>query len=232
MQDGASAGVLTRRQELAETGVFLLLIVPSMALSFFTAAGQSPLSFPLIAASTILRDVGLVALILLLLSRGRQPVTTVGWVRGTVGRETMVGILLTAPVLVGMQVLNAVLRAAGLPGPRTPATGLLPAPHVADLLLAVVLVTVVAIAEETIFRGYLISRLTRVLRSRTWAMLLSSALFSIGHGYQGVAGVLTVGATGMIFALVYVWRHSLVAPIVTHFCVDLIAIVVVPLLLH
>ncbi|MEV5987697.1 CPBP family intramembrane glutamic endopeptidase [Streptomyces sp. NPDC052051] len=231
MQDGSSTGGLTRRQELAETGVFLLLIVPSMALSFLTV-GQSPLPFPLIAASTILRDVGLVALILLLLSRGRQSVATVGWVRGSVGRETMVGIVLTVPVLVGMQVLNAVLRAAGLPGPRTPATGLLPAPHVADLLLAVVLVTVVAIAEETIFRGYLISRLTRVLRSRTWAMLLSSALFSVGHGYQGVVGVLTVGATGMVFALVYMWRQSLVAPIVTHFCVDLIAIVVVPLLVH
>jgi len=231
MHDEPSAGVVTRRQELAETGVFLLLIVPSMALSF-VVVGQESLPFPLIASSTILRDVALVALILLLLSRGRQPVAAIGWVRRTVWREIVVGLVLFAPVLVGMQVLNAALRTAGLPGPRTPATGLLPTPHFGDLLLAVVLVAVVAIAEETIFRGYLILRLTSVLRSRAWAVLLSSAVFSIGHGYQGGAGVLTVGATGVAFAVVYLWRRSLVAPIVMHFCLDLVTIVLVPLLLH
>ncbi|MGW3497675.1 CPBP family intramembrane glutamic endopeptidase [Streptomyces sp. NPDC001020] len=214
---------------MAETGVFLLLIVPSMALSFLVV-GQGTLPFPLIAAATILRDVALVALILLLLSRGRQSVAAVGWVRRTVGREIIVGIVLSVPVLIGMQVLNAALRTAGLSGPRTPATGLLPAPHFGSLLLAVVLVAVVAIAEETIFRGYLILRLTSVLRSRVWAVLLSSAVFSIGHGYQGAAGVLTVAATGVAFAIVYLWRQSLVAPIVMHFCLDLVPVVLVPLL--
>ncbi|MER7876314.1 CPBP family intramembrane glutamic endopeptidase [Streptomyces solisilvae] len=229
MQDEPSVKGLTRRQELAETAVFLLLILPSMALSFL-AVGQGALPFPLVAATTILRDAGLVALILLLLARARQPVAAIGWVRRTVGREIILGVVLSVPVLIGVTALNAALRTAHLSGPRTLPTGLVPAPRFGTLLLAVVLVAVVAVAEETIFRGYLLLRFTRLLRSRAGAVLLSSVVFSIGHGYEGSAGVLTVGVTGVVFAIVYLWRRSLVAPIVMHFCLDFITIVLVPLL--
>jgi hypothetical protein len=44
-----------------------------------------------------------------------------------------------------------------------------------------------------------------------------------------VAGVVTVGAMGLVFALVYMWRKSLVAPIVMHFLQDFIGIVLLPL---
>ncbi|WP_030842248.1 CPBP family intramembrane glutamic endopeptidase [Streptomyces hygroscopicus] len=229
MQHGPSAEFLSRRQELAETGVFLLLIMPSMALSFL-AVGQGRLPFSLAAVATVLRDVGLVALILLLLSRGRQTVAAIGWVRRGAGREIAWGIVLSAPVLVGMSALAAALRSAGLSGTRSSASGLLPAPTPGEVLLAVALVAVVAVAEETIFRGYLILRFASVLRSRPWAVVLSSAVFSVGHGYEGGAGVLTVGTTGLVFAVVYLWRRSLLAPIVMHFSVDLVGIVLVPLL--
>jgi membrane protease YdiL (CAAX protease family) len=36
--------------------------------------------------------------------------------------------------------------------------------------------------------------------------------------------------TGLVFALVYVWRQSLVAPVVMHLVFNLLAIVVAPLL--
>lgn len=32
--------------------------------------------------------------------------------------------------------------------------------------------------------------------------------FALGHGYEGSAGVVTVGVMGMVFALVYLWRGS------------------------
>ena len=173
MQDESLAGILTRRQEMAETGVFLLLIVPSMAFSFLAPAGQGSLPFPLLAAATILRDVGLVALILLLLSRARQPVAAVGWVRRGIGLEILVGLGLFSAVLIGSQLLAAALHGAGLSKRQPSATGLLPSPDVGELLLAVVMVVVVAVAEETIFRGYLILRFKRVLQNRTSAVLLS-----------------------------------------------------------
>jgi membrane protease YdiL (CAAX protease family) len=60
--------------------------------------------------------------------------------------------------------------------------------------------------------------------------LLSAGIFSLGHGYEGSAGVVTVGVMGAVFALVYLWRRSLVAPMMMHFLQDFIGIVLVPLL--
>jgi len=88
----------------------------------------------------------------------------------------------------------------------------------------------VALTEETIFRGYLILRLRAVRRSSVLAVVLSAAIFSLGHGYEGTAGVMTVGVMGAIFAIIYLWRKSLVAPIVMHFLQDFVGIVLVPIL--
>ncbi len=84
--------------------------------------------------------------------------------------------------------------------------------------------------EETIFRGYLILRFREVTSNTAAAVLLSAVLFSLGHGYEGSAGVVTVGVMGLVFALVYLRRRSLVAPMVMHFLQDFIGIVLVPLL--
>ena len=56
-------------------------------------------------------------------------------------------------------------------------------------------------------------------------------MFAFGHTYEGFAGVLIVGVMGVVFALVYVWRKSLVAPIVMHALQDLLGIVIAPWLL-
>jgi uncharacterized protein len=94
--------------------------------------------------------------------------------------------------------------------------------------LAAFLVVVVAIAEETIFRGYLLLRFRGINLSLSWAVVLSAVIFSLGHGYEGSSGVVTVGAMGLLFALVYLWRQSLVAPMVMHFLQDFIGIVLAP----
>jgi membrane protease YdiL (CAAX protease family) len=227
MQGPALPRALTRRQETVELGVFLLLIVPSLVLSFVDT-GQGTVAFPLVAIATITRDAGLLALILLLLSRDRQPVATIGWVRRGAWREAGLGLALSVPVLIGAQLLQAALQAAGLSAPM-PSSALLPSGP-GELLLGVVLVVVVAITEESVFRGYLILRFGNVLRSRAWAVVVSSVIFSVGHGYEGGAAVVTVGVTGLVFALVYIWRQSLVAPVVMHLVLDLVAIVLVALL--
>jgi membrane protease YdiL (CAAX protease family) len=90
---------------------------------------------------------------------------------------------------------------------------------------------VVAIAEETIFRGYLILRFRALVGGTGWAVLLSAVVFSLGHGYEGTAGVVTVGFMGLAFALAYVWRKSLVMPMTMHFLQDFLSIVILPSLL-
>ncbi len=99
-----------------------------------------------------------------------------------------------------------------------------------QIFLALALVSVVAVSEETIFRGYLLLRFGATMRSMSMAVICSSLVFALGHGYEGTAGLATVGVMGIVLALVYLWRQSLVAPMVIHFLQDFVGIVVVSVL--
>ena len=224
------AGPAGRRGQLIEVGVFLFLIVPSMALSFLIAQQQDQLGFALSAVATILRDLSLVALILFFLWRAGESPRALGWTRRHVGRDIAIGAALFVPLFFGARWFESLLMSLGFTAPASAPTSLVPPRRVADLMLALVLVIVVAISEETIFRGYLLLRFRPVLRSTGLALLVSSAVFALGHGYEGSAGALTVGTIGAVFGAVYLWRRSLVAPATMHFLLDAIAIVVVPLL--
>jgi membrane protease YdiL (CAAX protease family) len=213
-------------EQLVEVSVFLFLIVPSMALSFF-AVKQGSLSFVLVAFATILRDLALVSLILFFLWRNGEPINWIGWTFKNSWKEIGLGIGLYIPFFIAAGFLERALQVAGLSVPSTPLPSMA-AEGMGELLLAIALVAVVALGEETIFRGYLILRLKAITTSPTAAALLSATIFSLGHGYEGSAGVVTVGVMGVIFALIYIWRQSLVAPIVMHFLQDFIGIVLLP----
>lgn len=220
---------LSRKIQATEVAVFLLLIVPSLVLSLFVIR-QGQLSFVLSATAIIFRDLGLVCLILFFIWRNGEPVSRVGWTwRRPVG-EIIIGVGCFVPVFFVAAFLDRLFLRAGLSAPATPLPSFLSDRGPVEALLAVVLVTVVAVAEETIFRGYLLLRFQPILRRTTASVLLSSAVFALGHGYEGTAGLATVGTMGAVFAVVYLWRGSLVAPIVMHFLQDFLTIVLLPLL--
>ena len=218
-----------RRVQLIEVVVFLFLIVPSMALSFLVVK-QGNLSFVLTAVATILRDLALVSLIFFFLWRNGEPVASIGWTSRNIREEIALGLWLFIPLFYGMIFLERLLQASGFSAPATPLPSFLVIKGPAQSLLATLLVIIVAVAEETIFRGYLILRLQTVFTSPAAAVVLSAAIFALGHGYEGSAGVVTVGVMGLALALVYRWRQSLVAPMVMHFLQDFVGIVVLPLL--
>ena len=229
MVDSNSISKDNRKEQIAEVSVFLFLIIPSMALSFF-AIKQGSLNFVLVAISVILRDLALVSLILFFIWRNKEPATWIGWTSKNSKKEIALGTMLFIPFSLATGLLEKGLQAIGLSVPSTPLPSFLAARGMAEFLLALVLVVIVALAEETIFRGYLILRLKAVTANPTAAVLLSAAIFSLGHGYEGSAGVVTVGVMGLVFALIYMWRKSLVAPIVMHFLQDFIGIVLLPVL--
>jgi membrane protease YdiL (CAAX protease family) len=218
-----------RRVQRIEVAVFLLLIVPSMALSFLVVR-QGNLSFVLTAVATILRDLGLVSLIFFFLWRNGERIDAIGWTVRNIREEVALGLWLFIPLFYGMAFLERALQAAGLSAPSTALPSFLLAKGIGQSLLASLLVVVVAAAEETIFRGYLILRLQAVFARPVAAAVLSAAIFALGHGYEGSAGVVTIGVMGLVFALVYLWRQSLVAPMVMHFLQDFIGIVLLPIL--
>jgi membrane protease YdiL (CAAX protease family) len=222
---------LTRGEQLRETSVFLFLIAPSMVFSFF-AIRQGALTFEVTAWAIVLRDLGLVALVAFFLWRNGEAQSQAGWSVQTGWNEVLMGVIMFAILSSASGLLDQLLRSAGLSGPSTPLPKFLEAKGAWEYVLATVLVVVVAVAEETMFRGYLILRLSGITGSTALAVALSSVIFALGHGYEGTAGVFTVGFMGLVFALVYVWRKSLVAPVVMHFLQDFIAIVLLPLLSH
>ena len=215
-----------RRKHGVELCVFLLLVVPSMAISL-VAKRTEDLSFVVVAAATALRDVALVALVLFFLWRNGEPRACIGWTTKRVAREVVLGVVLFPVAAVAAGVVTAALRALGLSSMQHPPRSLSPEGPL-QTALAVGLVVVVAISEETIFRGYLLGRIRELSRSATLAVLLSTTIFMLGHGYEGIAGMVGVFVLGLSFALVFLWRKSLVASITMHFMQDLFAMVIVP----
>jgi membrane protease YdiL (CAAX protease family) len=67
--------------------------------------------------------------------------------------------------------------------------------------------TLAAVGEEFVYRGYLLTRIARPLGGtpRAWlgALAVTSILFGVGHGYQGVSGMISAGLGGFAFGLLY-----------------------------
>ena len=226
----ATVGVqFDKREQLIEVAVFLFLIGPSLVLSFFVI-GQGNISFMVTAISTILRDLSLLSLIFFFLWRNKEVISQLGWTRRHVWDDILMGVGLFVPLCLGAAVLEQILRAIGFSAPSAPLPALEPSRSATEMLVALALVTIVAVTEETIFRGYLMLRFKAVLGSSFWNVLLSAFIFSLGHGYEGSAGVVTVGVMGVALGLAYTWRGSLVTPITMHFLQDFVSIVLVPLL--
>ena len=77
-----------------------------------------------------------------------------------------------------------------------------------------------ALSEEIAFRGYVITRL-RILSGSYWiGAILGSAAFSLGHLYQGFAGVLLTFIYGMLFSGLFIARKSVFPCIIAHFLQD------------
>jgi uncharacterized protein len=171
-----------RKLQFLEVLVFLSLIVPSMALSFF-ANRKGSMGFELVAYATILRDLALIGLVAFFLWRNNEPLSRIGWNFRSARKEITLGAVLFVPLLFATSILEQTLQSAGLSSPSTPLPQFLTARGWGEFALAFLLVVVVAIAEETIFRGYLILRFQAVTGSTLASALLSSIVFSLGHGY-------------------------------------------------
>ncbi|MGA7541128.1 MAG: CPBP family intramembrane glutamic endopeptidase [Steroidobacteraceae bacterium] len=84
----------------------------------------------------------------------------------------------------------------------------------------VVLAATAGICEELIYRGLLLNFLGAVSRSLWTGVLLSSAVFGLGHAYQGRKGVIATSILGLVFAGIYVFTRSLYAGQLLHFMID------------
>jgi membrane protease YdiL (CAAX protease family) len=86
------------------------------------------------------------------------------------------------------------------------------------------LVSVTAgICEEVLYRGFLI----RYLSNGPWhvglwiALAIASISFGLGHGYQGLSGIIGTAVLGAIMAMLFLASGSLWLPMALHAIIDL-----------
>lgn len=87
----------------------------------------------------------------------------------------------------------------------------------------------VAVLEEGIYRGFLMTETAKVLGTGTFAVLIniiySSLVFGLSHGYQGRSGMLSTGIVGIILGSIFVLSDfNLWLVIFTHGFIDTIGI--------
>ena len=82
------------------------------------------------------------------------------------------------------------------------------------------------VCEEILYRGFLIWYVSRytgtTLPGLAAAVILATAVFGLGHAYQGAKGVVQVSALALLAGVLYVWTGSLLVVIPLHVAVDVI----------
>ena len=77
-----------------------------------------------------------------------------------------------------------------------------------------------ALAEEFLYRGYLLTVIARAFHSAGWALGLSSAAFGLAHLYQRPNGMIRAAALGALLGWPVVRTESLYPSIAAHFLID------------
>jgi membrane protease YdiL (CAAX protease family) len=90
--------------------------------------------------------------------------------------------------------------------------------------------TFAAFGEEVIFRGYLMNRIADLVgRTPTgWIISLfgSSLIFGLGHGYQGLAGIINTATIGVLLGILYlITKRNLWVNIICHGVIDSISLI-------
>ena len=86
------------------------------------------------------------------------------------------------------------------------------------------------ICEEILYRGFLLHYLHTMPfhLNLTWALVVSSLIFGIGHSYQGVAGMVSTAVIGFLLGVMFLITGSLWLPIVVHAVMDLRVLAMLP----
>lgn len=223
----------SRRRDLAELLVFVSLFLPRIVGSYMIG-GHGSATFLYTALVTILSDLPPVALIGYFLWRNGESRRAIGLKAQGWWREALLGVGLYIPYAMVIGGVSWCLMTLCGKRPTIPTipTFLQPTRDGLGYTLAVVLLIVVAFSEEVVFRGYLMLRLKSVTGHMAWAIGVSAMLFALAHGYQSWISICAIVAIGLIFSLIYLWRRSLVAPMVIHFIQDFMAMIIAPLLMH
>ncbi len=95
------------------------------------------------------------------------------------------------------------------------------------IVLLVVVLPIIATAEELLFRAAIIGAFEAGFALSPWLLAVaSSVVFAVGHGVQGTGGIIVTGTLGFVLAAAFVISGSLLLVIVAHYVVNVLEFVI------
>lgn len=155
-----------------------------------------------------------------------REVGVAGWIVASDGWMLLVGA--AGGSTIGGAIAFIRWRRKGRRGPMFGELGWLLPRERADLGWGVVLSLVAGVAEELYFRLTLPLLVALASGSALAGFVVSSLMFAAAHRYQGIAGVVATGLTGLVFVAFYLASGALWLAIAAHIIVDLNSLVIRP----
>ena len=197
------------------TQLFIIALLSALGMSVQTADGG--LSPRFILALSMLDSMLLIAMIVFFLhTHGERPSDVLLGSR-PVSREILLGILLLPIVfLLVLVVLATILTIAPQLRnvPRNPLEDLLQ--NYFDAIVFGVVAMIAGGVREEVQRGFILHRFDQYLGGGAVGLVVFSAVFGLGHIYEGYDVAIVTSVLGAIWGVTYLLRRSIVAPMVSH----------------
>ena len=214
-----------KRRILAIGEILLCSSVPTQILigGLLAVSGMSPLdldgnlSLPFVVILSVADTILLVVLMVWLTRLHGETVAGLWLGERPVRGEVRRGLLLIPVVFVMVVVL---LNAMRLLAPWLHNVEVNPLEQLAGTPGQAALFGIVAIVagglREELQRAFLLRRFEQHLGGATVGVVVLSVAFGLGHIVQGWDAVITTGALGAFWAMLYLRRRSVVAPVISH----------------
>ena len=197
------------------TQILILAAMGGAGMRFPTPEGGLT---PLFVITLSMLDTALVVgLVFLFLKAHRENAREVLLGQRPAWREALLGAgLLPIIFLIALLILGVILTFAPQLHnvPRNPIEDLMQNPRDAAMLGIVVMIA--GGVREEIQRGFILHRFGQYLGGGGVGVIVHSALFGLGHVYQGWDATIAVGTLGAIWGTIYLRRRSIIAPMVSH----------------
>jgi uncharacterized protein len=224
--DAAIAAPLHRRWIAPLVGLFFALIVPALLTGRTPANITVTLTVPAMLISEA--TVWILALLLLaiVLFWEKRPLESLGLRRPT-WRAVGIGIALAAALYIAAGVAGAIIMLLGGPvateGQEEMVIGM---PFWLQMLVSIS----AGSAEEILFRGYALTRMTELTGSRWWGAIIPIVVFGGVHApFWGISHAFVAGFLGLCLTLIFLWRRNLWTNMAAHAALDAMVFIVTDL---
>jgi len=219
------SGTLGQRRIIAIVELILCSSVPTQVLlqAVLIGLGWKPLtadggfSLSFVVTMSLLDTVLLIALMVVLTRAHGESLSALWLGRRVVWKEVLLGVSLVPPIfLMVVIILNTVrLFAPVLHNVETnPLEQMATGGPMNAVAFGVVGILAGGVREE-LQRAFMLRRFEHLGGDDVGVLTLSIA-FGLGHAVQGWDAAITTGTLGAAWAMLYLWRRSSIAPIVSH----------------